>query len=406
MGTKKPNIAMKRHLLLLLSVLGVSMLSAQDYAQFDSLTLKSQPILNLEKAKFLKDVNMIANTRYQFENNLLDGNVVDSRFTMPELRMEIMGQVSERLHFRIRDVYAFRSTDPRSRDRLRNSLDIAQIEFRASPEFSVAAGRMLPEWGAYEFEINPIFIYGFNHLVEYGDHFQNGVVVKWKPAPKHLLSFQAVNSRGASFQEIYGTVPGVEASKAPIGGTVNWRGTFLDGKLGTVYSYSIYNEAQDRNVTMLQLGNQLRLKKFVLQYDFKMSNDEIDRLGQVSNLIAAVQPVRAQNVQYVEHWVRTEYHITEKLSTTLIGMVATDNWLERPQGLPNVDVPREDKLRDSYSFTAALEYLVYKPQNLKLFVAYVGRYFNHTDYAKSQFGLTDFNTGQLMIGVVSPLVFF
>jgi hypothetical protein len=36
----------------------------------------------------------------------------------------------------------------------------------------------------------------------------------------------------------------------------------------------------------------------------------------------------------------------------------------------------------------------------------VGRYFNHTDYAKSQFGLTDFNTGQLMVGVVSPLVFF
>jgi hypothetical protein len=397
---------MKRHLLLLLSVLGVSMLSAQDYAQFDSLTLKSQPILNLEKAKFLKDVNMIANTRYHFENNFLNGELVDSRFTMPELRMEILGKVSDRLHFRIRDVYAFRSTDPRSRDRLRNSLDIAQIEYKVSPTFSVAAGRMLPEWGAFEFEINPIFLFAFNHLVEYGDHFQNGVVVKWHATPKHLFSFQAVNSRGASFQEIYGEVPGVTASKAPLGGTGNWRGQFFDGKFSTAYSFSLYNEAQDRNVTMLQLGNQLKLNKFTLQYDFKMSNDEIDRLGQVSNLVTSQYAFRAQNVRYVEHWVRTEFFFAEKWSTTLIGMVSTDNWFDAPTDLPTVDVARTDKLRDSYSFTAALEHHIYKPQNLKLFVAYVGRYFNHTDYAKSQFGLTDFNTGQLMIGVVSPLVFF
>jgi hypothetical protein len=382
------------------------MLSAQDYAQFDSLTLKSQPILNLEKAKFLKDVNMIANTRYQFENNLLDGDLVDSRFTMPELRMEIVGKVSDRLHFRIRDVYAFRSTDPRSRDRLRNSLDIAQIEYKVSPTFSVAAGRMLPEWGAFEFEINPIFLYAFNHLVEYGDHFQNGVVVKWHATPKHLFSFQAVNSRGASFQEIYGEVPGVTASKTPLGGTGNWRGQFFDGKFSTAYSFSLYNEAQNRNVTMLQLGNQLKLNKFTLQYDFKMSNDEIDRLGQVSNLIASQYAFRAQNVRYVEHWVRTEYFFAEKWSTTLIGMVSTDNWFDVPVDLPAVGVARTDKLRDSYSFTAALEHHIYKPQNLKLFVAYVGRYFNQTDYAKRQFGLADYNTGQIMIGVVSPLVFF
>lgn len=397
---------MKRHILLAAVTLAPAWLLAQDYAQFDSLTLKSQPIINVEKAKFLKDVNMIANTRYHFVNDFVNGSLVDSRFTMPELRMEIVGKVSDRLHFRIRDVYAIRTPDARSRDQLRNSLDIAQVEYRASPEFSVAAGRMLPEWGAYEFEINPIFLYGFNHLVEYGDHFQNGVVVKWKPAEKHLLSFQAVNSRGASFQEIYGTVPGVQASKAPLGGTVNWRGQFLDGKFSTVYSYSIYNEARNRNVTMLQLGNQLRLKKFVLQYDFKLSNDEIDRLGQVSNLIASEVSVRAQDVRYVEHWLRTEYHFTEKLSLTLIGMLATDNWFEKPQGLTPIDVAREDKLRDSYSYTTAVEYMVYKPQNLKVFVAYVGRYFNHTDFAKSQFGLADYNTGQLMIGVVSPLVFF
>jgi hypothetical protein len=387
-------------------VLGASLLFAQDYSQFDSLTLKSQPIINVDKAKYLKDVNMIANTRYQFENNLVNGELVDSRFTMPELRMEVMGKVGDRIHFRIRDVYAFRSTDPRSRDNLRNSLDIAQVEYRMSPKFSLAAGRMLPEWGAYEFETNPIFLYGFNHLINYGDHFQNGIVAKWHATPDHLFSFQVVNSRGDSFEEVYGEVPGVSASKTPFGGTVNWRGHFLDGKFSTVYSYSLYNEAQDRNVTMLQLGNQIKLNKFLLQYDFKMSNDEIDRLGQVSQLVSSQYAFRAQNVRYVEHWVRTEYFFTPKWSANVIGMVATDSWSDAPADLPAVDVARTDKLRDSYSFTVAVEHHIYKPQNLRIFAAYVGRFFNHTDYAKSQFGLADSDTGQLLIGIATPLVFF
>lgn len=399
-------IAMKRYLLLLLHVLGASLLCAQDYAQFDSLTLKSQPIINVDKGKFLKDVNMIANTRYQYQSDFLNGEAVDSRFLMADLRMEIMGKVGERIYYRIRDMYTSRDVQPRTRDQGRSSLDIAQVEYRVNNRLSVTGGRMMPEWGAYEFEINPIFFYGFNHLVNFGDHFQNGVVVKWKPAEKHLLSFQAVNSRGATFDEVYGDVPGVTASKAALGGTINWRGQLLGGKFNTVYSISLYNEAQDRNVTMLQLGNQLKLGRLTLYYDFKLSDDEIDRLGQVSSLVASEYAFRAQNVRYVEHWVKSEFFFKEKWSITLLGMVSQDNWFDTPSDLPAVNVARTDRLRDSYCFQAALEHNIYKPQNLKLFVAFVGRYYNHTDYAKSQFGLSDYDTGQIMIGLVSPLVFF
>jgi hypothetical protein len=393
--------------LLLFFIATCSMVSmAQDYAQFDSTTLQSQPILNLEKSKYLKDVNMIANTRYQYMNDFVNGDLTGTRFALPELRMEVVGKVGNRINFRIRDMYTFRTPTPNDRDNLRNSLDIAQIEFKVNDDLSIAGGRMLPEWGAYEFEINPISILAFNHLIEFGDHFQNGVVVKWKPAQKHLLSFQVVNSRGRSFNTVYGEVPGVEASNFALGGTANWRGSFADGKFSTVYSYSVYNEAKNRNVYMLQLGNQLKLDKLILQYDFKLSNDEIDRLGQVSNLIGSQYAFRAQNVRYIEHWLRAEYFFTEKWSSHVIGMVASDFWFDNPSDLPATDVARDDKLRDSFSFTAAIEYHVYKPQNLRIFAAYVGRFYQHSDYAQSQFGLTDFNTGQIMVGVISPLVFF
>jgi hypothetical protein len=32
--------------------------------------------------------------------------------------------------------------------------------------------------------------------------------------------------------------------------------------------------------------------------------------------------------------------------------------------------------------------------------------YKHTDYAKAQFGLNDYNTGQLQFGLITPLVFY
>ncbi|WP_194776192.1 porin [Pararhodonellum marinum] len=375
-----------------------------NYAQYDSAIMNAQPVLNLDKYKFLKDINMIANTRFGFYSDFENGDLTNGRFAMPELRMEVMGKVSERVHFRIRDVYAGRATEPNSQDRLRHSLDIVQIQYDVSPTFSIAGGKMLPEWGAFEFELNPIYLHAFNHLIEYGDHFQTGIVGKWQVETNHLLSFQVVNSRSRSFEEVYGFVPGVERAKIPLGATVNWRGNLFEGKYNTAWSYSAYTEAANKRMLLLQLGNELRLNNFTLQYDYKLSNDQIDRLGQVSNLISEQLGFRALDVRYVEHWMRGEYFLTPRLAATLIGMVSSDYWFD--DNLPGIDVPKDDHLRTSWSFTAALEYHVFPSQKHKIFLAYVGRYFRHSDYAIRQFDLADANTGQLSVGLITPLVFF
>lgn len=398
---------MKKNLLSILALTASTMLYAQlDYPQMDTAQLHNQPILNVDKAKFLKDVNIIANTRFAMNNDFTNGALTDSRFALNEFRLEFMGKVGDKVNFRYRQFLAGFSPDIRSRDNLRHSVDIAEVGYQASEKFYFTAGKMLSEWGAYEFETNPIYIVAFNHLINFSDPFLTGVNFRYKVNNMHKFSAQFVNTRTQSFNEAFGAVPGVEASKMPLTANVSWRGNFADGKFSTIWSFSHMVEAKDRIVQMLQLGNQFKLEKLKIQYDFKMSNDQIDRLGQVSMLVANndVYTTRALDARYMEHWVRAVYFFHKDWSITGIGMIAQDYW--DGNTLDPIATPKNSHLRNSLSYTVMLEYYVYWPQNLRFFAGYVARDFRHTDYAKAQFGLQDFNTGQLLFGLITPLIFY
>lgn len=392
-------------LLITCSSLHFSSFSQEIQIQLDTITRKSNPVLGKEKPKFLENVNMIANLRFASNNNFINSNFVESKFVMNEIRMEIIGEVAEGITFRFRDVYNNRPTDPQTMDGLRHSIDMAYVEVAVSPKLSIAAGKMASDWGSYEFDINPVYIYAYNDLVQYGDHFLSGVQARWKALPKHTLSFQIINSRTKSFEELYGTIPGLESSKIPLGGTINWRGKFADGKFNTLWSYSVYNEARNRNMNYLALGNQLSLGKLTLQYDFKHSNEALDRTGVLSSLIipTSIYSYPAQDVRYIEHWLRSEYFFAPKWSATIIGMVSSGYWRNNPI---ITDLAKTDLLRTAWSFTTAIEHHIYKPHHVKLFIAYIGRYNNFSNYAKQEFGFSNNNNGQILIGILSPLLIF
>lgn len=398
---------MKKVLLTLCAVWVIALgYAQQDVSQLDTAQLYNQPILSVDKAKFLKDVNIVANTRFAMNNDFLNGELTDSRFALNEFRLEFLGKVGDRVHFRYRQFLAGFSPDIRSRDNTRFSVDIAEVRYDISDKVSVTGGKMLSEWGAFEFETNPIYIVAFNHLINFSDPFVTGAVVKYRASNKHLWSFQLTNSRTQTFQEAFGNVPGVEAAVAPLALNVNWRGTFLDGKFSTVYSLSNYVEAKGKSARLVQLGNQFKTDKLKVQYDFKYSNDEIDRLGQVSMLVSNndVYTTRALDARYVEHWVRAVYFFHKNWSVTGIGMIAQDYW--NGDQLPDISVPKDSHLRNSLSYTVLLEHYIYWPQNLRVFAGYAARDYRHTDYAKAQFGLADYTSGQLLFGIITPLVFY
>lgn len=382
------------------------MLWAQNSTQqLDSTGIK--PIIPIEKQSLLKNVDIFMNMRFGLDNQFTDGKFENSQFNDNQVRLEIKGKIHDKVYFRFRDRYT-KTTSPGSRDNLSRSTDMAYIGVQVSPKTQINLGKMSADWGGYEFDLNPIDILQYNDILEYADNFLTGVGVTHQISKNHSIGIQALNSRTGNFEEIYqGTIPqGIEKSKLPMAIVTNWRGSFFDGKFQTIYSYSYFHEAKNRGMNYVSLGNMYANRNFTLMYDFKYSHEGLDRKGLATTMLAGGVPENetaytAQDVSYLEHWIRAEYKINPKwnLSLTLMSSDASGkNILNDNSGYHH--------LRTAYGVIPSVQFAPFKDLNLKFFVSYVGRWYQHSDYAKQVLGQKDYNTGRLSIGFIAPLWIF
>ncbi len=375
----------------------ILMADAQMQKQIDTSINHSTRIIPVQKAELLKNVDLIANMQFANNSFFQDNKYTASKFSMNQFRLEIKGQVFDNVFFRFRDRYT-RDFITQSVDNISHSTDLAFIGIDLSSKFSLAVGKMCADYGGYEFDANPINIYEYNDIVEYADNFLSGAQVSWKASKNHQFTLQALNARTQSFEQLYDSIPGIKAAKFPSVIVGNWRGSFANGKFATFYSYSLITEASHKNVYYTALGNQLNLKKWMIQYDFKYMNDNLDRLNLVTSLIPkSYSPFTALNTSYMEHWLHVEYTINPRWKASIIGMVSDAYWKGNP------DLGKSNHIRSDYGVIPSVEFYPVKGLNLKFFTSYVGRYYNYSSYAKSKFGLADYNTGRLMIGFISPL---
>lgn len=363
------------------------------------------------KQGLLKNVSMIANMNFAFRNEFVDGEYTQSRFRNEQLRLEIRGQVHEKVYFRFRDRYT-RAQTSESIDNLSRSVDLAFLRFDLTDKFSISAGKMCADWGAWEFDWNPIDIYEYSDIVEYADNFLTGVGFTYTPSTRNQWTFQVLDSRTKSFDELYGTTqPNFTESKAPLAFVSNWRGSLMDGKIKTIWSYSLFNEAQDMNgnganMNYIALGNEFNFGKFRFIYDFKWSDEELDRTGIVSETIktSGLYDYSVGETQYIGHWINVRYIINPKVHLTMVAMLDISKW----NGSNNdpLNTTGEEKIRDAWGFIPAVEYYPWEDLNLKFFANWVGRRYDYTDYATTRFGASDYTTGRFTVGFISPLGIF
>lgn len=361
------------------------------------------------KQSLLKNVSMIANMNFAFRNEFVDGVYTQSRFRNEQFRLEFRGQITDKVFFRFRDRYT-RAQTSESVDNLSRSVDMAFIRVDVSKKFSISAGKMCADWGAWEFDWNPIDIYEYSDIVEYADNFLTGVGFTYTPSNRNQWTFQVLDSRTKSFTELYGTQPNFTESKAPLAFVSNWRGSLFDGKLKTIWSYSLFNEAQEAdgtaaNMNYIALGNEFNFGKFRFIYDFKWSDEQLDRTGIVSETVPDnLYPFALAKTRYVGHWLNFRYHLTPKVDLTLVAMIDIALWKNATTDPGNPT--GEEKIRDAWGFIPAVEYYPWKDLNMKFFVNYVGRVYDYTEYAQQRFGATDYSTGRFTVGFISPLGIF
>jgi hypothetical protein len=362
-----------------------------------------------EKQNLLKNMSMIANMRFALRNEFQDGEYTQSRFQNEQFRLEIKGKVHDRVYFRFRDRYT-RAQTSESVDNLSRSTDLAFVRVDITNKLSIAGGKMCADWGAYEFDYNPIDIYEYSDIIEYADNFLTGAQLAYTLTPKHQLTFQILDSRTKTFNELYGPQPNFEESKMPLAFVLNWRGSMFDGKFNTIWAYAFHNEAKNTlldepgGMNYIALGNQLKLGKFTVEYDYKWSQEDLDRTHIISDEIPdELYPYAVEKTVYIGHWLHLYYRVSPKVNLAFVGMMDIANWQDdldpqKPSG--------EDHIRTAYGFIPTVEYYPFKDLNLRFYANFVGRSYVYSDYAKTRFEVADKNTGRFAIGFVTPLGIF
>jgi hypothetical protein len=353
------------------------------------------------KQTLLKNMSMIANMRFAFRNDFQDGDHIGSRFTTEQFRLEFKGKIHDKVYFRFRDRYT-RAQEPQSVDGISRSTDLAFIRVDATDKFSISAGKLCADWGAYEFDYNPIDIYEYSDIIEYADNFLSGVSFAYQLNKKHQLTFQVLDSRTKTFDELYGLQPNHVESKVPLAIVGNWRGSLFDGKFNTIWSYAVHTEAKSTFMQYIALGNQAKLGKLTIEYDFKLSDEELDRTGLVSSVVPDnLYPYALENTLYVGHWLHLYYRVSPKVNLAFVAMMDIAKW----EG--DLDPQKSsDDIRTAWGYIPTIEYYPFKDLNLRFYANWVGRSYDYSDYAKTRFGAADYKTGRFAIGFVSPLGIF
>ena len=390
---------MKTKILVIAFVLAFAGSAHAQHRQTDT-TSYYRSIIPVEKQSLMKNIDIIANMQLAFRNDFMDGEYLGSKFKFEQFRMEIKGYVHEKIFFRFRHRYTS-SFEPQSIDKIIKGVDFAYLRFDLADKWQLTMGKTYADWGGIEFDLNPIDIYEYSDIIEMADNFLTGVGAYYQVAKNHGLSLQLLNSRTSTFEDLYDTVPDVQPSKVPLAIVLNWRGKLWDGKVSTIWSYSLFTEAKGIGKNYIALGNLFQSKKWYIAYDYKISIEGLDRTGIISNEIPDnLYNYAVRNTLYRSHWTRITYKLNSRWHLSLDAFVDMADWRDDLDPLKN-----ENRFRTVYSYIPTLEFFPWKELNLKFFVGYVGRHYRYSDYAKNRPGLElqDYNTGRAMIGIITPL---
>jgi hypothetical protein len=158
-------------------------------------------------------------------------------------------------------------------------------------------------------------------------------------------------------------------------------------------------------MTYIALGNELTLGKFVIAYDFKWSDEGLDRTHIVSDVIPdTAYGYAVSKTRYIGHWVHLHYRVSDKINLAFIGMYEIEDWLNATNDALNTT--GETHFRNAFGYIPVIEFYPFKDYNLRFFANYVARRYDYSDYATTRFGAKDYTTGRFCIGFVSPLGIF
>ncbi len=284
-----------------------------------------------------------------------------TKFKARQLRLEVRGDLTERIFYRFRHRLN-KSNAAVSLDNLATATDMMYAGFRLNEKWTATVGKMCQMWGGYEFDLNPMNIYEYSDFLNNMDNFMLGAMITYTPNPNHEFNLQITDVRNDSFENIYGTSTGIKASNTPLAYIFNWNGNLFDSLIQTRWGAGLQSEADGYTNALVMLGTKLNLPKFQVFLDYMMANDQLDRLCYTPNSKDNNDKILGiKDAKYNSFVLKAEYQPAPEWNIFAQGLYETAN-----SSLANNEFK-------GIGYFAGVEYLPFKVQDMRFFLAYIGR---------------------------------
>lgn len=339
-------------------------------------------------------LNIFFHIQSSFDVVTEDDGKADMAFKARQFRLEIKGNLTDKIFYRFRQRLN-RSTNPQSLDNIGKATDYMYVGYKFNDKFSIITGKQRQAWGGFEFDQNAINVHEYADFISAMDNSMMGGAIIYTPIKDQEFQFQITNSRNSYLEDIYGdlSAQGIEQSHNPLAYIVNWNGNFLDKRFQTRWAYGIQTEAEDNYSSMITMGTKYNLKQFQLTLDYMNADEKIDRLGIATKdgaeWLALNNQKVFQDVTYNTVILKAEFQPKPEWNIFAKGMYETTS----VKNVENYD----DDFRKAYGYMGGVEFLPFKDQDLRIFLAYIGRKYVYTEAIPS---LHDYKTDRVSLGVM------
>lgn len=306
-----------------------------------------------------KRFNMYFNFQSSLDAEKAGEQDMTTKFKARQLRLEVRGNITDRIFYRFRHRLN-RPTAAVKLDNLATATDMLYAGFHIDDKWALTVGKMCQAWGGYEFDLNPMNIYEYSDFIDNMDNFMLGGMITYAPNTNHEFNLQVTDVRNDSFENIYANSTGLKQSNVPLTYILNWNGSLFDGVLQTRWGVGLQSEADGYNNTMVMLGTRVALSKFQAFLDYMRADEQLDRLNYtpLSNN-GKGQPLK--DTKYNTFILKGEYQPIPSLNLFAQGIYET------------AESDLTGNKMTGLGYYGGVEYLPFPSQDLRFFLAYVGR---------------------------------
>lgn len=256
-----------------------------------------------------------------------EGSLDETSFKMNRVRLEIFGRLNTHISYHFRQSFN-KYSNPYSVDNMSSSIEYANIKWHQSDRFDLVVGKQFLAVAGYEGYVNGLLVREFSDFNNHVEIYQTGIMGVLKLTPTQHIMLQVANNRNSADNEmyLYGLPDGVQSSRIPLLGTINWNGWFADSSIHLMYSASAGQLAQGKNIYYLMCGNVYEKGPVLAYLDVLYSRSAIDSQQRITSLQGqwrGALPVTAQNTEYLTFIANVDYRFHPEWNAYVKGVYET-----------------------------------------------------------------------------------